>query len=97
MSRGDRTRIEGFVAECFWPGVTEPDVEALDVRIRATTGGEEGVHYLGSVLMRGDEVVLCLFDGPADAVRDAAERAEVPFERIVEAAHSPWPAVEGTG
>lgn len=93
----DTVRREGFVAECFWPGVTQSDVDALDERIRAVTGpegGEEAEHYLGSVLMRGDEVVLCLFEGPAGAVREAVARAEVPFERIVEAAHSRGPAPE---
>jgi hypothetical protein len=37
-------------------------------------------------------VVLCQFEGAADAVRTAAERAGIPFERIVETAHSPWRA-----
>jgi len=44
--------------------------------------------------MREDEVVLCLFEGAEPAVREAAERAEVPFERILEAARSPWPITQ---
>ena len=52
------------------------------------------MRYLGSLLMRTDEVVLCLFAGDADAVRAAAERAHVPFERIVVAERSSWPAPE---
>lgn len=44
--------------------------------------------------MRRDEVVLCLFAGSADAVREAAERAQVPFDRIVGAGRSPWPVGE---
>jgi hypothetical protein len=35
--------------------------------------------------MAEDEVVLCQFEGTAAAVREAAERAQIPFERIVEA------------
>jgi hypothetical protein len=34
--------------------------------------------------------VLCQFDGEAEAVRAVAERAHVPFERILHAARSPW-------
>lgn len=72
-----------FVVECFWPGVTEPDLAALERRVREVTAGGP-VRYLGSILMREDEVVLCQFEGSADAVRRVAERARVPFERILE-------------
>jgi hypothetical protein len=41
--------------------------------------------------MREDEVVLCLFDGSEAAVRRAAEHAEIPFERILEATASHVP------
>src|SRR5581483_11483940 len=76
-----------FVAECFWPDVTEADLAALDQRLRAVAaelGSAQPFRYLGSILMREDDVVLCQFEGAAAAVRDAAERAGVPFERIVE-------------
>lgn len=75
------TESSSFVAECFWPGVREEDVRALDERIGACLLG--GVCYLGSILIREDEVVLCQFDGPAAAVREVAERARVPFERLL--------------
>jgi hypothetical protein len=48
------------------------------------------VRYLGSILLREDEVVLCQFDGAADVVRTVVERAQVPFERILHAPRSPW-------
>jgi hypothetical protein len=84
-----------YVAECFWPGVDEATVRALDARAGASaaalTGAGQPVRYVGSILMREDEVVLCLFDGTETAVRRAAERAEIPFERILEATRSPWP------
>jgi hypothetical protein len=90
-----------YVAECFWPGVGVAELGALDERARASADAlvEQGlpVRYLGSLLMRTDEVVLCLFAGDADAVRTAAERAHVPFERIVVAERSSWPAPEGSG
>jgi hypothetical protein len=85
---------ETFVAECFWPDVKESDLKALDRRVeRAAADLEPGrkLRYLGSILLREDEVVLCQFEGAADAVRDVAERARVPFERILAASHSPWP------
>jgi hypothetical protein len=83
-----------FVSECFWPGVTESEVQALEARASAAVAEitDEGtpIRYLGSILMREDEVVLCQFAGAADAVRRACELARIPFERILETAHSPW-------
>jgi hypothetical protein len=84
-----------FVAECLWPDVHEGDLRALDAR-----AGEESarlaahgapVRYLGSLLMREDEVVLCLFHGPEDDVRRVVEAARIPCDRLLEAACSPWP------
>ncbi len=75
-----------FVAECFWPGVSTADVEALDRRVRAATAETatgRPVRYLGSILIREDEVVLCQFEGAAAAVRESVERARVPFARIL--------------
>ena len=78
-----------YVAECFWPDVDEDDLDALDRRIReAAAAGNDGVRYLGSILLREDEVVLCQFEGRDDAVRALAERAHVPFERILRTARS---------
>ena len=74
-------RDASFVAECYWPDVREEDVRALDQRIAASL--DDGVRYLGSVLIREDEVVLCHFEGTADAIRRVAERACVPYERLL--------------
>jgi hypothetical protein len=82
--------VSEYVAECFWPGVREDDLSALDQRVAAVvaklSGGGEPIGYLGSILMRGDDVVLCLFRGAEATVRNAAAQAEIPFERILEAA-----------
>ena len=90
-----------FIAECFWPGVTDAKVAALEARARASAGelrqAGELVRYVGAILMREDEVVLCQFEGAPDAVRRAAELAEVPFARIVETAHAPWPSSRNGG
>jgi hypothetical protein len=72
-----------FVAECYWPDVREEDVRALDRQIAALL--EDDVRYLGSVLIREDEVVLCQFEGTAGAIRRVAERARVPYERLLAA------------
>jgi hypothetical protein len=76
------TGRRSFVAECFWPGVRDEDVRALDERVRELLDG--AVVYRGSMLIRQDEVVLCEFEGPRAAVQSLAERAGVPFERLLE-------------
>jgi hypothetical protein len=94
------TQRESFIAECFWPGVHDSDLAALDGRIEgviAELGADRKVQYRGSLLLRQDEVVLCQFEGHSDTVRDVAERAEIPFERILAAAHSPWPLSRNGG
>jgi hypothetical protein len=73
-----------FVAECYWPDVREEEVRALDQRIAASLDDE--VRYLGSVLIRKDEVVLLHFEGTAEAIRRVAKRADVPYERLLAAA-----------
>ena len=86
--------MNGYVAECFWAGVKAGDLVALDERAGASaalfSGGGARVRYLGSMLMPEDEVVLCFFEGTADGVRQAAEHAAIPFERIVETTGSAW-------
>jgi hypothetical protein len=86
--------MTGFVAECFWIGVSDDDLRQVDERAAASVerlaAGGEQVRYLGSLLMRADEVVLCFFEGSAAGVRRAAEDAAIPFERILETAGSPW-------
>lgn len=83
-----------YLAECFWPDVKESDLAALDQRAQAaadeSTRHGRNVRYLGSLLMRQDEVVLCRFAGSEPAVRRVAEQAAIPFERILSAGHSPW-------
>jgi hypothetical protein len=84
-----------FIAECFWVGVKQEDISALDRRIDgcvvAMADDGESVRYLGSMLMPEDEVVLCFFEGSAATVRQAAERAKIPFERILESEGTAWP------
>jgi hypothetical protein len=84
----------GFVAECYWAGVRRDDLRSLDERVAssvtelARTG--DRVRYLGSMLIVEDEVVLCFFEGAAAAVRRVAERAAIPFGRILSGTGAPW-------
>jgi hypothetical protein len=84
-----------YVAECFWPDVREADLRDLDRRIEASVdalaGDVEPVRYLGRLLVIDDEVVLVMLDGPIAAVRRVVQHADIPFGRILRAAHVPAP------
>ncbi len=73
------------VAECLLPGLPPATAELLATQIRAALAGQPGagVRFLGALLMTEDEVLLCLFSGPQQAVRAVSERAGLPFERIL--------------
>jgi Protein of unknown function (DUF4242) len=80
--------MDSYVAECFWPGVTRAELEVLDGRASLsagrTSGTEQPVRYIGSMLMPEDEVVFCFFEGLSiQAIACAARRARIPFARIV--------------
>ena len=75
---------KSFVAECFWPDVHEHDVRELDERIHLGAAARGDVRFLGSVLIRADEVALFHFEGTDAAVRELAEQVGVPFERLLE-------------
>jgi hypothetical protein len=85
-----------YVTECYWSGVREEDLSALDRRVgaslEAVAGDGEPVRYLGWLLVIDDEVVLVLFEGPIGTVRRVAEHAGIPFGRILQVAHPPWPS-----
>ena len=76
-------RAGSYVAECYWPDVREEEVRALDQRIAGSLDND--VRFLGSVLIREDEVVLFHFEGTAEAIRRVAKRAHVPYERLLAA------------
>ena len=88
------------MAECFWPGVTASDLQALDERAARSAAQVSRAHhqvrYLGSILLREDEVVLCVFEGSAEAARDVAVRAGIPFNRILDASWSQRPLAPQT-
>ena len=75
-----------FAAKCYWPGVTEADLDTIARRAAPTDSATspDPVTYLGSLLFTDDELVLCFFDGPSrPAVKRASDRAGIPSERIM--------------
>jgi hypothetical protein len=84
-----------FIVECFLPDADEGDLVAIDARAAAVAqrrGDTPDLAYRGSILIIDEEVILCLFEGTTvDAVRIAAEQAEIPFERVLAARSCSWP------
>ena len=81
-----------YVVERYLPGITPDQLTAAAGSAKSTTVQmtEEGtpVRYLRSTFIPGEEKCFCLFEGPsAEAVRTANDRAQLPYERIVEAMH----------
>jgi hypothetical protein len=71
-----------YLAECFWPDVSESKVTAVARRIAAD--GEAVCMEL--ILVQADEIVLGLFQAPTpEAVTDVSRRAGLPVERVIEA------------
>jgi hypothetical protein len=81
-------RRKSYLAECYWPGVSEQKLAAAARRAReaASELRREGaeVDFLGSILIPADETVFCLFEGREADVRAVSERAGIPFERVLE-------------
>ena len=81
-----------YVVERYLPGITPDQLTAAAGSAKSTTAQmtDEGtpVRYLRSTFIPGEEKCFCLFEGPsAEAVRTANDRAQLPYERIVEAMH----------
>jgi hypothetical protein len=81
-----------YIVERYLPGITPEQLTAAAGSAKRTTATmtQEGtpVQYLRSTFIPGEEKCFCLFEGPsAEAVRTANDRAQLPYERIVEAMH----------
>ena len=76
-----------YAAKCYWPGVTQADLDSVAERA-AQPGpgpGRDRVAYLGSLLFAADDLVLCLFRGASRAaVIQASDRLGIPCERLME-------------
>jgi hypothetical protein len=76
-----------YAAKCYWPGITETDLEQVAERAAIAGPGRDGVSYLGSLLFADDELALCLFQGPSRAaVIQASDRLGIPSERLMNSA-----------
>ena len=81
-----------YLVERYLPGLTPDQLAAAAGSAKRTTETmtQEGtpVQYLRSTFIPGEEKCFCLFEGPsAEVVRTANDRAQLPYERIVEAMH----------
>ena len=81
-----------FLVERYLPGLTPEQLGAAASAAKATTASmtSEGtpVRYLRSTFIPGEDKCYCLFEGPsADVVKTANDRAQLPYERIVDATH----------
>jgi hypothetical protein len=76
--------VPSFLVEAYGAGPSAVD----DARTRAQRTAElgDGVRYVRTTYLPGDETILHLFEAPsAAALGDAGRRAALPYERIVEA------------
>jgi hypothetical protein len=72
-----------FVIERQFPGALELDAQGV-AAIRAVNG-DLGVDWLYSFLSADRRKTYCLYEAPsAEAIREAARRANIPADRIVE-------------
>ena len=81
-----------YMVERHLPGIKTEELAGAAARAKETTAKmtEEGtpVRYLRSTFIPGEEKCYCLFEGPnEDSIREANQRAEIPFERVTEAMH----------
>ena len=78
------------MVEHYWPGVTAEAFRAAADRLRAATeemaGAAVRIHFLHSTLVPEDENAFCVFSAAsAELVEEAYRRANVQFERILDA------------
>jgi len=80
-----------FLVERDLPGVTMEELaaaqkKAIQMGKELTAQGRQ-VRYIRSTFVPGENKCMCLFEASnAEHVREANERAEIPFTRIVPAA-----------
>jgi hypothetical protein len=78
-----------YMAECFWPGVSEQLVADAGDRARREALGirsQDGLaRYIGSILVPSDEIAFCFLEAASlETAGDIGRRAAIPFERILE-------------
>ena len=81
-----------YMVERSLPGITPEQLTAAAGRAKSVsaemTAGGTAVRYLRSTFVPEGDQCFCLFEANAiEAVTEAQRRAEIPFDRIVEAQH----------
>ena len=75
-----------FVAECYWPGLSEDQGRAAMAQVVAAEQEvPSDVRCVGCIVMPSDGVALFLFHAPSAAdVELTSDRSGIRFERIIE-------------
>ena len=79
-----------YLVERDVPGVSMEELaecqkKAIQIGQEMTAEGQE-VRYIRSTFVPGDHKCMCLFEAPnAEVVREANDRASIPYTRIVAA------------
>jgi hypothetical protein len=78
-----------YAAKCYWPGVTEQELERAMSRIASHAAwprkGRREVVSLGGMLFPDDALTICLFDARSGAtVMTEAIAAGMPCDRVME-------------
>ena len=81
--------VERYLSRAEATGVDRDAANAARAARQLTREGTP-VRYLSSIFVPEDETCFLLYEAAsADAVCEAARRAELPFERVAEATRSP--------
>ena len=81
-----------YLVERYLPGITGEQLTAAaqaakDTSAKMREGGVQ-VRYLRSTFLPAEEKVFCLFDGPSsDVIEQVNNQANLPYERVHDAAH----------
>ena len=86
-----------YTAKCYWPGIDAVEFDRVaSSRLSRRSTESLSIVYRGALLFPDDDLVLCLFGAASRAaVKQAAERARVPCERIIDSVWLPAPAEAG--
>lgn len=87
---GRQPETRGFLAERYWPGSDAADARSAVLRIgaqiEALTREGSPVQAIACTHVPREQVVLCVVRATsADVVAELGRRADVPFDRIVDA------------
>jgi hypothetical protein len=88
-----------YAAKCYWPSVTQADLDQVAERATRAglVSGGDGVAYLGSLLFASDDLVLWLFPGPvAGGPHPGGRPARHPQRTAHGLGLRPWPSDPGT-